>query len=82
MNKKWYGLMVLLVVVAAEGFAAEKLSVVAADARVERLCGGFEFTEGAAADAGEARLCQAKVDDRGRRLSPRFHARHDAGVVS
>jgi len=51
MNKKWYGLMVLLVVVAAESFAAEKLSVVVADARVERLSGGFEFTEGPAADA-------------------------------
>ena len=51
MNKKWYGLMILLAVVAAESFAAEKLSVVAADARVERLCGGFEFTEGPAADA-------------------------------
>jgi len=43
--------MVLLVVVTAESLAAEKLSVVAAGANLERLSGGFGFTEGPAADA-------------------------------
>jgi len=43
--------MVLLVVVAAGGCSAERLSVVAAGAEVEKLAGGFEFTEGPAVDA-------------------------------
>ena len=41
-----------MAIVTAESFAAENLSVVAAGAKLERLCGGFAFTEGPAADAG------------------------------
>jgi len=51
MNRKWYGLVTLLFVVAATGYAAEKASVVAPGAKVEKLAGGFSFTEGPAADA-------------------------------
>lgn len=51
MNRKWYCLMVLLVVVAVGGCSAGELSVVAAGAQVEKLAGGFEFTEGPAVDA-------------------------------
>ena len=51
MNRKWYGLMVLLFVVAATSWSAEKASVVAVGAKVEKLAGGFRFTEGPAADA-------------------------------
>ena len=39
------------VLVAAVSPAAERPSVVAAGAELERLCGGFAFTEGPAADA-------------------------------
>ncbi len=55
MNRKWYVLIVLLLVAVAgckkESVPAEKLSVVAAGAEVEKLAGGFRFTEGPAADA-------------------------------
>ena len=55
MNRKWYVSMVLLLVAVAgckkELVPAEKLSVVAAGANVEKLAGGFRFTEGPAADA-------------------------------
>ena len=55
MDRKWYGLMVFLVVAAVVGCkketAAEKLSVVAQEAEMKKLAGGFVFTEGPAADA-------------------------------
>jgi len=51
MNRKWYALVVLLFVVTATGYGAEAASVVAPGANVERLAGGFRFTEGPAADA-------------------------------
>ena len=55
MNRKWYGLMVFLVVAAVVGCGkeatAEEPSVVAAGAEVKKLAGGFVFTEGPAADA-------------------------------
>jgi gluconolactonase len=51
MNGKWYSLMALLLVVAAITYSAEKRSVVAPGAKVEKLAGGFSFTEGPAADA-------------------------------
>lgn len=50
MNKKWYVLMILFVVVVA-GSSVEAASVVAPGAKVEKLAGGFSFTEGPAADA-------------------------------
>jgi gluconolactonase len=43
--------MIFLLVVAATGYSAEKQSVVAPGAKVEKLAGGFKFTEGPAADA-------------------------------
>jgi len=51
MNRKWYALVVLLFVVTATGYGAERASVVAPGAKVEKLAGGFRFTEGPAADA-------------------------------
>ena len=52
MNRKWYGLVVLLLlVVMLTGRNAEAASVVAPSAKVEKLAGGFSFTEGPAADA-------------------------------
>jgi len=51
MNRKWYGLAVLVFVAAAVGCRAENLSVVAEGAKVEKLAGGFSCTEGPAADA-------------------------------
>jgi gluconolactonase len=50
MNRKWYVLMMLFVVVVA-GSSAEAASVVVSGAKVEKLAGGFSFTEGPAADA-------------------------------
>lgn len=50
MNRKMYGLMVLFVV-ASTSWSAAKASVVAPGAKVEKLAGGFRFTEGPAADA-------------------------------
>jgi gluconolactonase len=49
MNAKWCGLMVLLIV--AGGWNLAEAGVVAEGAKVEKLAGGFEFTEGPAADA-------------------------------
>ncbi len=49
MNAKWCGLMALLIV--AAGWSAAEAGVVAEGAKVEKLAGGFEFTEGPAADA-------------------------------
>lgn len=52
MNRKWYGLVVLLLlVVMLTGSSVEAASVVAPGAKVEKLAGGFRFTEGPAADA-------------------------------
>ena len=55
MDRKWYGLMVFLFVAAVVGCkkeaAGEKLSVVAPEAEVKKLAGGFVFTEGPAANA-------------------------------
>jgi len=55
MDRKWYVSIVLLLVVVAgckkELVPVEELSVVAAEAKVEKLAGGFRFTEGPAADA-------------------------------
>ncbi len=51
MNMRCYVSMVLLVVVFAAGCNGEQLRVVAAGAKVEKLAGGFKFTEGPAADA-------------------------------
>jgi gluconolactonase len=43
--------LAVLVVAAAVSYCAEKVSVVAEGAKVEKLAGGFKFTEGPAADA-------------------------------
>ncbi len=51
MNRKWYTLIMLLFVVVATGSSVEAASVVAPGAKVEKLAGGFSFTEGPAADA-------------------------------
>jgi gluconolactonase len=51
MNGKLYGLMAFLLVVATTGYSAEKPSVVAPGAKVEKLAGGFTFTEGPAVDS-------------------------------
>jgi len=50
MDRKRYGL-IALVVMAVVSYGAEKMSVVAEGAKVEKLAGGFKFTEGPAADA-------------------------------
>lgn len=51
MNKKCFVSMVLLMAFLSAGCSGEQLSVVAAGAKVEKLAGGFKFTEGPAADA-------------------------------
>ncbi len=51
MNRKCYGLMIILPIVAVIGCSAEKPSIVTPGAKVEKLTGGFKFTEGPAADA-------------------------------
>lgn len=51
MNGKRYGVTALLLVVTT-CYSAEGPSVVAPGAKVEKLAGGFTFTEGPAADAG------------------------------
>lgn len=50
MNGKWFWLAVMVVLVGAGICSAEKASVVAPGAKVEKLAGGFKFTEGPAAD--------------------------------
>jgi len=50
MNTKWRGFIALLVVVAAMGSSVAGAGVVADGANVEKLAGGFNFTEGPAAD--------------------------------
>ncbi len=51
MNGKWYSLIASLLVISATTFCAGQQSVVAPEAKVEKLAGGFNFTEGPAADA-------------------------------
>ncbi len=51
MNMRCYVSMVLLLAFLAAGCNGEQLSVVATGAKVEKLAGGFKFTEGPAADA-------------------------------
>lgn len=51
MNRKLIGLIAFLLVAAATSYSAEKRTVVAPGAKVEKLAGGFRFTEGPAADA-------------------------------
>lgn len=51
MNKKCFVSMVLLMAFLSAGCSGEQLSVVADGAKVEKLAGGFKFTEGPAADA-------------------------------
>ncbi len=50
MNKKWYAQIVLFAVVATS-YGVVNASVVTPGAKVEKLAGGFMFTEGPAADA-------------------------------
>ncbi len=55
MSMKWYGMLSLLGIILLTGCAGEsafvKASVVAPEAKVEKLAGGFRFTEGPAVDA-------------------------------
>lgn len=51
MNRKWIGLVVLTVMLTTIGRGTEKVSVTAPGAKVEKLAGDFNFTEGPAADA-------------------------------
>jgi len=51
MNAKWYSLMMLVILAGAMSWSVAEASVVAEDAKVEKLAGGFAFTEGPAADA-------------------------------
>jgi len=51
MDRKWIGLVVLTAIVVSSGWGAEKVSVVAPGAKVEKLTGDFKFTEGPASDA-------------------------------
>ncbi len=51
MNGKRYGVIALFLVVAT-CYSAEGQSVVAPGAKVEKLAGGFTFTEGPAVDEG------------------------------
>jgi len=51
MNTKWHGLIILLILVGVMVFSDAQASVVADGAEVEKLAGGFKFTEGPAADA-------------------------------
>jgi gluconolactonase len=51
MNRQWYGLIMLLLAAVVTGYGAQKANVTADGAKVEKLVGGFQFTEGPAADA-------------------------------
>jgi len=51
MNTKFHGLIALLILATAMGWNVAGASVVADGAKVEKLAGGFNFTEGPAADA-------------------------------
>jgi gluconolactonase len=50
MNKKWISFWLSLVLAYSCGCSAQTASVVATGAKVEKLAGGFAFTEGPAAD--------------------------------
>jgi len=50
MSKKLFDLAVLLLTVLAVSCSGFRSSVIAPGAKVEKLCGGFKFTEGPAAD--------------------------------
>lgn len=50
MNKKWISFLLLFVLAYSCGCRAQTASVVATGAKVEKLAGGFAFTEGPAAD--------------------------------
>jgi gluconolactonase len=51
MNRKFYRIMITLLFVMLAGYGIAAASVVADGAKVEKLAGGFAFTEGPAADA-------------------------------
>ena len=51
MNTKWHGLTILLILAGAMIWSDAEAGVVAEGAKVEKLAGGFAFTEGPAADA-------------------------------
>lgn len=51
MKRQLCSLILILFVVAATAWSVEKISVVAVGAKVEKLVGGFKFTEGPAVDA-------------------------------
>ena len=51
MNTKWYSLTVLLILAVVIVYSDAEASVVVDGAKVEKLAGGFAFTEGPAADA-------------------------------
>jgi gluconolactonase len=51
MSRKWIGLVVLVVILITISSSAEKVSVIAPGAKVEKLASDFKFTEGAASDA-------------------------------
>jgi len=49
MKRRWH-ILIALILLAAAGCSGENASLVAAGAKVEKLAGGFEFTEGPAVD--------------------------------
>ena len=51
MNSKWYLTAFVIMAAAVASYGAVKVSVVAEWAKVEKLAGGFKFTEGPVADA-------------------------------
>jgi len=51
MNWKWHSLTILLILATMTVWSDARASVVADGAKVEKFAGGFEFTEGPAADA-------------------------------
>ena len=51
MNRKWLSLVMLLVLAGTAICSGKGTSVVASGAKIEKLSGGFRFTEGPAADA-------------------------------
>ena len=51
MERKWHGLMVAILLVVGTACNIANASVIAPDAKVEKLAGGFRFTEGPACDA-------------------------------
>jgi gluconolactonase len=51
MARKWHGLTAMILLAAGLGCGAENAGIVAPGTKVEKLCGGFAFTEGPACDA-------------------------------